>query len=167
MLVRPGDSFPCDGIVIQGNSGVDESLIATALRARKGAQSVLPFRYVAALRAARAADLARGQTTVGPHRDDIALTIAGRPGRSFASQGQQRTAALALHFDAHRALASHAVRMDGSTLDLQTLVHRATGQQARPIVAVAGTAQPRAGSGQEPSRRGQSSQRGVSGQYEP
>lgn len=49
-----------------------------------------------ALRAARPADLARGQTTVGPHRDDISLMIAGRPGRQFASQGQQRTAALAL-----------------------------------------------------------------------
>jgi len=36
VLVRPGDSFPCDGIVIQGNSGVDESLISgeSTLRAR-------------------------------------------------------------------------------------------------------------------------------------
>jgi len=42
----------------------------------------------------------------------------------------------------HRALASHAVRMDGSTLDLQTLVQPAIGPLARPIVAVAGTAQP-------------------------
>ncbi len=36
VLVRPGDSFPCDGIVIHGNSGVDESLISgeSTLRAR-------------------------------------------------------------------------------------------------------------------------------------
>jgi Cu2+-exporting ATPase len=36
VLVRPGDSFPCDGIVIQGNSGVDESLISgeSTLRTR-------------------------------------------------------------------------------------------------------------------------------------
>lgn len=43
---------------------------------------------------------------------------------------------------AHRALASHAVRLDGSTLDLHSLRHSATGQLAQPIVAVAGTAQP-------------------------
>jgi DNA replication and repair protein RecF len=34
-------------------------------------------------------------TLVGPHRDDIGFTIGGRDTRSFASQGQQRTAALA------------------------------------------------------------------------
>lgn len=34
-------------------------------------------------------------TLAGPHRDDIAITIGARDARSFASQGQQRTAALA------------------------------------------------------------------------
>lgn len=37
----------------------------------------------------------RGVTLVGPHRDDIVLTIGGKDARSFASQGQQRTIALA------------------------------------------------------------------------
>jgi len=34
-------------------------------------------------------------TTVGPHRDEVAFLIGGKPMRSFASQGQQRTAVLA------------------------------------------------------------------------
>ena len=38
----------------------------------------------------------RGQSLVGPHRDELAITIDGRPARSFGSQGQQRTAALSL-----------------------------------------------------------------------
>lgn len=38
---------------------------------------------------------ARRVTLVGPHRDDIAFLIDGRNARSFASQGQQRTIALA------------------------------------------------------------------------
>lgn len=33
-------------------------------------------------------------TTVGVHRDDIAITIDGREARTFASQGQQRSAVL-------------------------------------------------------------------------
>ncbi len=37
-----------------------------------------------------------GSTSVGPHRDDFSLTVNGIDARVFASQGQQRTAALAL-----------------------------------------------------------------------
>ena len=38
---------------------------------------------------------ARRTTLVGPHRDDIRFTAGGREARAFASQGQQRTIALA------------------------------------------------------------------------
>jgi DNA replication and repair protein RecF len=34
-------------------------------------------------------------TLVGPHRDDIVLTVRGKDARAYASQGQQRTIALA------------------------------------------------------------------------
>lgn len=37
----------------------------------------------------------RATTLAGPHRDDIVFDIAGRDARTFASQGQQRTIALA------------------------------------------------------------------------
>ena len=37
----------------------------------------------------------RGVTLVGPHRDDLVFLVGGRPARAFASQGQQRTIALA------------------------------------------------------------------------
>ena len=42
------------------------------------------------------ADIARGSTSFGPHVDDIKLLINNRDLRSFGSQGQQRTAVLAL-----------------------------------------------------------------------
>ena len=38
----------------------------------------------------------RRQTLVGPHRDDFQLTLHGMPAAQFASEGQQRTIALAL-----------------------------------------------------------------------
>lgn len=44
----------------------------------------------------RPTDIARGTTTVGPHRDDVAIEVGGRDARTFGSQGQQRTAALAI-----------------------------------------------------------------------
>ncbi len=44
----------------------------------------------------RKADLARGITSAGPHKDDIKVTINGMDARHFGSQGQQRTAALSM-----------------------------------------------------------------------
>ena len=48
------------------------------------------------LRAARKNDLITGSTSVGPHRDDLEIQIDGLSARSYGSQGQQRSAALAL-----------------------------------------------------------------------
>jgi DNA replication and repair protein RecF len=55
-----------------------------------------PAAWADALGEARAADRARGLTTVGPHRDDLLLEIGGRPLRGYGSTGQQRSAAVAL-----------------------------------------------------------------------
>ncbi len=41
-------------------------------------------------------DIRLGFTSVGPHRDDIKICIDGQDARGFASQGQARTAALAM-----------------------------------------------------------------------
>ena len=41
-------------------------------------------------------DLRLGFTTVGPHRDDLDVLISGIDAKAYASQGQTRTAALAL-----------------------------------------------------------------------
>ncbi|MDD3437776.1 MAG: DNA replication and repair protein RecF [Candidatus Gastranaerophilales bacterium] len=41
-------------------------------------------------------EIRRGQTLVGPHRDDIIFYINGEEGTKFASQGQQRTIVLSL-----------------------------------------------------------------------
>ncbi|MDO5297830.1 MAG: DNA replication/repair protein RecF [Clostridia bacterium] len=53
-------------------------------------------RLLARLRAARSEDLRRCTTTVGIHRDDIGISIDGKEARTFASQGQQRSAVLSL-----------------------------------------------------------------------
>lgn len=60
---------------------------------------------VAALAAAREADVRRGVSTVGPHRDEVAIGLNGLPARTHASQGEQRTLALAMRLAAHRLVA--------------------------------------------------------------
>lgn len=44
----------------------------------------------------RAAEIAVRQCLSGPHKDDVVVEIDGNPAKTFASQGQTRTAALAL-----------------------------------------------------------------------
>jgi DNA replication and repair protein RecF len=61
-------------------------------------------------------DLARGQTHVGPHRDDLVLGLGGHTLRFYGSTGQQRTAAIALRL-----------------LELETL---ATARGVRPALLV-------------------------------
>ena len=48
------------------------------------------------LRTNQEKDLARGYTSVGPHRDDIMLELDGTDVRVYGSQGQQRTTVLSL-----------------------------------------------------------------------
>lgn len=64
----------------------------------------LPGGLEEALSQARREDLRRGLTTVGPHRDDVSVFLDGRPARTHASQGEQRSLALALRLAAHREL---------------------------------------------------------------
>jgi DNA replication and repair protein RecF len=53
-----------------------------------------------ALVESRATDVRRGVSSVGPHRDEIMLRIGGAPARTHASQGEQRSLALALRLAA-------------------------------------------------------------------
>jgi DNA replication and repair protein RecF len=46
-------------------------------------------------------DRFRGHTTIGPQRDDVALTMEGRDTRRQASQGEQRSLALAIRLAGH------------------------------------------------------------------
>ncbi|MDF2694771.1 MAG: recombination and repair protein RecF, partial [Labilithrix sp.] len=52
--------------------------------------------YQAELERRRPVDLRRGSAGVGPHRDELALSISGHPVRGVASQGQHRAVTLAL-----------------------------------------------------------------------
>jgi DNA replication and repair protein RecF len=60
--------------------------------------------YAEALREAHRADIERGTTSVGPHRDDFEILLGGVSLTTYGSQGQQRLATLALKFAAKEHL---------------------------------------------------------------
>ncbi len=59
---------------------------------------------LAALEAAATDELRRGTTLVGPHRDELDIDLSSMPARTHASQGEQRTLALALRIAGHHEL---------------------------------------------------------------
>lgn len=63
-----------------------------------------PAALEAALAEALDRDLKRGMTTVGPHKDDLELSLDARELRHYGSAGQQRTAAIALRLVEAEAL---------------------------------------------------------------
>ncbi|MFN2615795.1 MAG: DNA replication/repair protein RecF [Thermoleophilaceae bacterium] len=65
----------------------------------------------------RQADLDRGFTAHGPHRDELALQLDGASLRAYGSQGQQRVAVLALLFAERELLAAQRARPPLMLLD--------------------------------------------------
>ena len=82
------------------------------LRSPEDVAEVLSLTYAPAdsqtLRESRARDLARGSTSVGPHRDDLFVDLDGRPAANFASRAQQRAAALSMRLAEADYLAAHS-----------------------------------------------------------
>lgn len=66
----------------------------TAGRAELEERAAVRPIYAEELRRLRRAELARGNTLCGPHRDDLQFLINGVDARRFGSQGQQRSAVL-------------------------------------------------------------------------
>ena len=52
--------------------------------------------FLRELRRTEKSDLRTGFTSMGPHRDDLEITLSGLSARMYGSQGQQRSAVLAL-----------------------------------------------------------------------
>ncbi len=91
---------------------------AEAQRAVSGRDEPLTLQYLPAsgpdlresMLLARDRETRLRQAVVGPHRDDLALRLHGMPASEFASEGQQRTIALALKLAQGKLLDRRAVK---------------------------------------------------------
>ncbi|MEU1687300.1 DNA replication/repair protein RecF [Micromonospora sp. NPDC005707] len=63
----------------------------------------------AALTASRSAEIERGTTLVGPHRDDLALTLGPLPAKGYASHGESWSYALALRLAGYDLLRADGI----------------------------------------------------------
>lgn len=79
-------------------AAVPDEMIAVAewLRQSQTDATAVQARLAAAVAQAQAQDIARGSSSLGPHRDDWRFLLNGRLLQHYGSRGQQRTAILAL-----------------------------------------------------------------------
>lgn len=85
----------------------ERSAVSLGLRKSGGArtdEAELASWLLTTLASQRAHDVRRGTTHTGPHRDEVQLLLDGRDLRSFGSNGQQRSAAIALRMLEARTL---------------------------------------------------------------
>jgi DNA replication and repair protein RecF len=74
-----------------------------------GERSALEASLAAALTEARPSEVDRGVTLVGPHRDDLALTLGPLPAKGYASHGESWSYALALRLAAYDLLRADGI----------------------------------------------------------
>src|SRR6201999_886196 len=68
--------------------------------------AVLTAALLSELARVRPSEIDRGVTLVGPHRDDLELSLTGLPLRGYASHGEGWSAALALRLGSYDLLSS-------------------------------------------------------------
>ena len=90
---------------------------AAELRYRPRSEAGDAEGLAAELEERRAADIERGFTAHGPHRDEVQLLLDGAALRAYGSQGQQRVALLALLFAERELLAERRGRAPLMLLD--------------------------------------------------
>ena len=64
--------------------------------------------FGSALASRRREELARGVTVVGPHRDDLLISLGEHPAKGYASHGESWSCALALRLGAYDVLRREA-----------------------------------------------------------
>jgi len=79
-------------------SSLDEDVVATSDR------DLLAAALGSAVAAVREQELDRGITLVGPHRDDLVLSLGDRPAKGYASHGESWSMALGLRLAAYDLL---------------------------------------------------------------
>jgi DNA replication and repair protein RecF len=72
-------------------------------------RAALRDRLTEALVASRPSEVERGVTLVGPHRDDLALTLGPLPAKGYASHGESWSFALALRLAAYDLLRTEGI----------------------------------------------------------
>ena len=74
----------------------------------------IELQLLEAMAAVRSKEIERGVCLVGPHRDDVVLTLGGLPAKGYASHGESWSFALALRLASYRLLTDGPEQVPGA-----------------------------------------------------
>ena len=90
--------------MVSYRSSLTEDLAAALAAGEVPEIEDLRLGFHASLEQVRAAEIDRGVSLVGPHRDDLVLTLGGLPAKGYASHGESWSIALGLKLAAYQLL---------------------------------------------------------------
>ena len=96
---------------------------------------------LAALAQSRPAELERGVNLVGPHRDDLDLSLGELPVRGYASHGEGWSVALALRLGSYELLRADALPGGDPVLVLDDVFAELDGDRREQLALAAGKAE--------------------------
>lgn len=98
------DDFDGEESPAGATAGEDDSARVAPAALLEASTEELEEMFLAALLKTRTKELERGITLVGPHRDDVLLTLGGAPAKGYASHGETWSLALALRLAAYKVM---------------------------------------------------------------
>ena len=90
----------------------------------------IELQLLEAMAALRSKEIERGVCLVGPHRDDLVLTLGGLPAKGYASHGESWSFALALRLASYRLLTDGP----GSTPGTESFWFAESGPDTEPVL---------------------------------
>lgn len=93
---------------IEYSSTLDKAVIELAGEASND-PAIVEAAFLTELARRRREEIDRGTTLVGPHRDDMVLTLGDQPAKGYASHGETWSFALALHLAEYALLSEDGV----------------------------------------------------------
>jgi DNA replication and repair protein RecF len=112
-------------VVLSYRSSLDEGFPAGVQDTGKADVDALEAALLAQLTRLRPAEIERGACLVGPHRDDLELSVGGLPAKGYASAGESWSLALALRLGSYWLLrcsgAEPVLLLDDVFAELDTL----------------------------------------------
>ena len=124
--------------ILANSTDDDAEIEGAALRGGRITADEAAMNYKNALARLRRAELDRGLTLVGPHRDDLVLTLNGLPARGYASHGESWSFALSLKLAAAAVLRRDAFAGDPVLILDDVFAELDQARRARLAHAVAG-----------------------------
>ena len=118
----------------QGGAGGGPGILPAEASAAPPSAAVLERALLDGMAAARPREVERGVSLVGPHRDDLVLTLGGLPAKGYASHGESWSFALALRLASFHLLGGHAPGVEPSGSPAAAFWDPDLGTDADPVL---------------------------------